>query len=156
MLAERFIEFEVIEFKIFSRFWNIFLDFEIFLSILKHLSRFWNISLDSETPFSILKYISRFWNTFLDSEIFLSILKFFSRFQNIFQKVQRFYFLTGKIHHTIVSGDYYCYINLFGADISHTEKPGGWFAPAETGNSSSIKKFYIPNELIRMKIFHRK
>ena len=41
------------------------------------------------------------------------------------QKVRRFYFLIGTIHHVIVSGDYYCYINPFGADILQTEKSGG-------------------------------
>ena len=31
---------------------------------------------------------------------------------------------------------YYCYINPFGADVLHTEKPGGWFAPTATEKSS--------------------
>ena len=30
----------------------------------------------------------------------------------------------------------FCYINRFEADIPDTEKPGGWFSPAETENYS--------------------
>ena len=43
--------------------------------------------------------------------------------------------LTGAIHHIIVV-IYHCYTNPFGADIPLTEKPCGWFAPAETENFS--------------------
>ena len=36
------------------------------------------------------------------------------------------------MHHLIVTGIYYCYMNPFETDIPQTEKPDGWFAPAET------------------------
>ena len=57
------------------------------------------------------------------------------------QKVQRFYLLTGTIHHVIVIGDLLVYIYPFGADIPHIEKPSGWFPPAETENPSWKVKF---------------
>ena len=90
MLAGRFIEFKVIEFKIFSR-----LDL-----ILKHFAQFWNSFLDSEKFFSILifffldfiiffltlKYFSGFQFFFFDSESFFSIMKVFSRFWKFFSR----------------------------------------------------------------------
>ena len=74
MLAGRFIEFKVIEFKIFSR-----LDL-----ILKHFAQFWNSFLDSEKFFSILIFF------FLDFIIFFLTLKYFSGFQFFFSILKVF------------------------------------------------------------------
>ena len=72
----------------FFRFWNIFLDSEIFFSILKFFSRFRNIFLDFNFFFSrfhnfflTMKYFCGFQNFFLDYESFLSILKVISRWR---------------------------------------------------------------------------
>ena len=63
--------------KQFSRFWNIFLDSEVFFSILKFFSRFRNFFLD----FIIFFWL---WNIFVDSKIFFLIMKVFSQFWKLF------------------------------------------------------------------------
>ena len=77
--------------KQFSRFWNIFLDSEIFFSILNFFSRFRNIFLDFKIFFPrfrnfLLDFIIFFWLwiIFVDSKFFFLIMKVFSRFWKLF------------------------------------------------------------------------